>query len=96
MKYISDKRRLSTLRSTGLLDSPAEAIYDKLTKMTTELLNVPVALVSLVDGDRQFFKSAQGLPGPWSSKSETPLKHSFCKHVVEDRSPLVVKDASKS
>ena len=62
--------------------------------MVTRLLGVPVALVSLVDDTRQFFKSQQGLPSPVASEArQTPLTHSFCQHVVIDRAPLVVTDA---
>jgi len=54
---------------------------------------VPIALVSLVDGTKQFFKTQQGLPSPVSEVRQTPLTHSFCQHVVIDRAPLVVTDA---
>lgn len=50
-------------------------------------------LVSLVDADRQFFKSSQGLPEPRASCRETPLSHSFCQHVVVLEEPLVIEDA---
>ena len=85
--------RLSALRETQLLDSPPEEAFDRLTSLTCTLLRTPVAIVSLVDSDRQFFKSAVGLAEPWASKRETPLSHSFCKHVVGDERPLVVPDA---
>jgi GAF domain-containing protein len=49
--------------------------------------------VSLVDADRQFFKSALGLPEPWATRRETPLSHSFCQHVVATGAPLRVEDA---
>ena len=54
---------------------------------------MPVALVSLVDDRRQFFKSQTGLPEPWASARETPLSHSFCRYVVASRQPLIVSDA---
>jgi GAF domain-containing protein len=57
------------------------------------VLNAPVALVSLVDADRQFFKSCLGLPEPWASEREAPLTHSFCQHAVASREPLLVDDA---
>ena len=57
------------------------------------MLNAPVALVSLVDEDRQFFKSCVGVAEPWASERETPLSHSFCQHAVAQREPLVVDDA---
>jgi GAF domain-containing protein len=85
--------RLSELHNTRLLDSPPEESFDRLTRLTTTVLNVPIALVSLVDSDRQFFKSCLGLPQPWAAQRQTPLSHSFCQHVVESRRALVVSDA---
>jgi GAF domain-containing protein len=57
------------------------------------VLHAPVALVSLVDKDRQFFKSCLGLPEPWASRRGSPLTHSFCQHAVAAREPLLVSDA---
>ena len=90
---VQDPTRLRQLRDTFLLDTPAEEAFDRLTRLTATVLNVPVALVSLVDSDRQFFKSCQGLGQPWASERQTPLSHSFCQHVVHARRPLVVTDA---
>jgi PAS domain S-box-containing protein len=88
-----DRERLEALRRSALLDTPADAAFDRLTRLATEILGVPVSLVSLVDGNRQFFKSAVGLPEPWASLRESPLSHSFCQLVVRDVMPLVVADA---
>jgi GAF domain-containing protein len=85
--------RLRELRGTQLLDSPADERFDRLTRLTSTVLNVPIALVSLVEDDRQFFKSCLGLPQPWARQRQTPLSHSFCQHVVESREPLVISDA---
>ncbi len=85
--------RLAALYETGLLDSPPEPAYDRLTQLATRLLGVPVSQVSLVDMDRQFFKSAVGMPEPWASLRQTPLSHSFCKHVVTSEAMVVVEDA---
>jgi hypothetical protein len=85
--------RLRELRGTRLLDSPPEESFDRLTRLTSTVLNVPIALVSLVEDDRQFFKSCLGLPQPWARQRQTPLSHSFCQHVVESREPLVISDA---
>jgi GAF domain-containing protein len=90
---IEDFDRLAALRETALLDSPAEDAFDRLTRLARRVLNVPVAIVSLVDDHRQFFKSADGLPEPWASRRETPLSYSFCQHVVTRAAPLVVEDA---
>jgi GAF domain-containing protein len=86
--------RLAALRSSTLLDSPPEEAFDRLTRLASHALNVPVALVSLVDEDRQFFKSCIGLTRePWTTERGTPLSHSFCKHAVAQRRPLIVDDA---
>lgn len=89
---IADPARLAALRATGLLDSPPDAALDRLTRLTTRLLGVPVALVTLVDRDRQYFASAAGLTGELAERRETPLSHSFCQHVVAQARPLVVTD----
>ncbi len=85
--------RLQALDDTHLLDSAPEEDFDRFTRLVSKLLTVPVALVSLVDNDRQFFKSAIGLTEPWASARQTPLTHSFCQHAVTTRLPLVIDDA---
>ena len=90
---LRDEARLAALWRTGLLDTPPEEVFDRLTRLTRRMLNAPVALVSLVEADRQFFKSALGLPEPWATRRETPLSHSFCQHVVATGAPLSVEDA---
>ena len=92
---LSDPIRLAALAETCLLDSPAEESFDRLTRLVARLLDAPVALVSLVDANRQFFKSAQGLPEPWATKRETPLSHSFCQHVIRTGGALVVENAAE-
>lgn len=91
---VDDPNRLSALRRTGLLDSPIEETFDRFTRLASKLLNSPVSLVSLVDRDRQFFKSQIGLPSEVAQKRETPLTHSFCQHVVRGGSPLRIPDAT--
>ena len=85
--------RLRALSATALLDSKPEQAFDRLTRLAARVLGAPVSLVSLVDRDRQFFKSAEGLAEPWLSERQTPLSHSFCQHVVTTNAPLVVTDA---
>lgn len=87
--------RLAALKDTGLLDSAPEEAFDRITRLVAHLLDTPVSLVSLVDADRQFFKSAQGLPEPLASERQTPLSHSFCQHVVIGGAPLVVNEATQ-
>jgi formate hydrogenlyase transcriptional activator len=95
LEVIQDPPRLEALRRTSLLDSPPEEAFDRLTRLATTMLRVPVAVVSLVDGDRQFFKSHCGISEPLASSRQTPLTHSFCKHAVASRQPLIVPDARR-
>jgi hypothetical protein len=94
-RMVTDPARLASLHATGLLDSPTEPRFDALTELASQVLHAPVALVSLVDEDRQFFKSCLGLPEPWASQRETPLSHSFCQHAIAARKPLIIDDARK-
>ena len=86
---------MEALRRLGLLDSPPQAGFDRLTRLVRQALHVPVALVSLVDAERQFFLSADGLAEPLATARETPLSHSFCQHVVTARAPFRVEDAAE-
>jgi GAF domain-containing protein len=90
---VRDPERLRALRATGLLDSAPDPGFDRHVRLAAEVLNAPVALVSLVDQDRQFFKSCLGVAEPWASERQTPLSHSFCQHTIAQREPLVVDDA---
>ena len=90
---VKQSDRLDALRATGLLDSDVTPSFDRLARLAAHVLNAPVALVSLVDSDRQFFKSCLGLPEPWASERESPLSHSFCQHAVASREPLLVVDS---
>ncbi|HEX8990728.1 MAG TPA: ATP-binding protein [Anaerolineales bacterium] len=94
-RQVENPDRLNALYEEALLDTPSEASFDRLTRLATLALNVPVALVSLVDRDRQFFKSSTGLPEPWATWRETPLSHSFCQHTIGSRKPLIIEDARR-
>ena len=91
--YLGDENRLAALQRSGLLDSVPEENFDRLTRLVTTILHAPMALVSLVDADRQVLKSHVGLPEPWASAGEIPLSHSFCQQVVASGKPLVIADA---
>jgi GAF domain-containing protein len=90
---VADPERLAALRRVALLDTPAEEAFDRLTQQAATALDVPISLMTLVDKDRQFFKSCLGLPEPWVSLRETPLSHSFCQHAVAARTTLLIDDA---
>ncbi len=83
-----EAQRLAALRRLEVLDTPAEERFDRLTRLARKLFDVPIALVSLVDGDRQWFKSKQGL-----EVCETPRGVSFCGHAILSHEVLYVPDA---
>jgi diguanylate cyclase (GGDEF)-like protein len=86
---LRDPRRLAALAESGLLEPPQEGAFDRVTRLVAEVLHVPVALFTLVTDERQVFESAIGV----GELRETPLSHSFCRHVVESGGPLEVVDA---
>jgi diguanylate cyclase (GGDEF)-like protein len=90
-RYPGDEEawRLATLKSMRLLDSPAEDRYDRITRLARRLFGMPMSLISLIDADRQWFKSSQGL-----GVSETPRDIAFCAVAVACHEMLVVEDAS--
>lgn len=94
-KTLAEPGRLAALHGAALLDSPPEESFDRLARLAARVVDAPVALVSALDRDRQFFKSCLGLPEPWATRRETPLSHSFCQHVVAAREPVIVSDARK-
>jgi PAS domain S-box-containing protein len=89
---IEDPQRLSALELLGLMDSPAEESFDRFTRLAVRLLNAPVALVTLLDAERQYIKSCVGLDG--AAGSHTPVSNSFCRHAIEAGGPLLVEDAA--
>lgn len=82
--------RLHVLRALAILDTQAEERFDRLTRIATRMFNVPIALVSLVDTNRQWFKSCMGL-----QVSETSRDISFCGHAILGNDTFVINDASK-
>jgi len=84
---VGEMRRLAALRALSILDTPPEERFDRLTRIACAAFDVPVALVSLVDGERQWFKSCVGL-----EVDETSRDLAFCSHVVHSSEELVVPD----
>jgi PAS domain S-box-containing protein len=74
------------------MDSKPSESYDRLVRLAAKLIHAPVALVSLVDSERQFFKGCVGLPESLSKSRQTPIRQSFCKIVVDSEKPLIVND----
>jgi len=84
----SEIARLAALREYGVLDTPPEPAFDRITELAAELFDAPIALVSLVDAERQWFKSTVGL-----ETAETPREHAFCDHTIRTDEVMVVPDA---
>jgi PAS domain S-box-containing protein len=85
--------RLAALRRTALLDSPLEESFDRLTRLAARTLAAPIAIMNLVDADRQFCKSQVGLPEPLASQRVQSLEGSMCRHAITSDRPLVIEDA---
>lgn len=90
LRPATEAARREALAQYDVLDSPAEAAFDALTELAAALVGTPVALISLVDGDRLWFKSRHGM-----DVREVPRDISFCGHVVADGVALVVDDAAQ-
>ncbi|HEX8552995.1 MAG TPA: ATP-binding protein [Abditibacteriaceae bacterium] len=93
IEAINNPERLAALGRSELLDTPPEAAFDRLTQLARHILHTPVALVSLIDRDRQFFKSIVGGVNGMEPPRETSLEYAFCKHSLASGSPLVIADA---
>ncbi|MEQ9325941.1 MAG: GAF domain-containing sensor histidine kinase [Rhodospirillales bacterium] len=84
-------QRLQTLHDLGILDTEGDEIFDNLTRFASDLFGTPIALVSLVDENRQWFLSHHGIDA-----TETPRSQSFCAHSILDRNNvMVIPDATR-
>ncbi len=83
----NEDARLVSLRRMQLLSTPAEDSFDRITRTAARLFNMPTSLITLIDHDRQWFKSAVGM-----AVSETPRSLSFCGHTILDSKPTIVRD----
>ncbi len=86
----TEESRLERLRKYKILDTPSEAAFDRIARIVAETIGVPIALVSLVDKDRQWFKAKYGLDA-----EETPRDVAFCAHAILEDKVFVVEDTLK-
>lgn len=84
----NEEARLASLHGLRVLDTPPEERFDRLTRLARRLFEVPIALVSFVDGERQWFKARIGLDA-----DETPREHSFCAHAILSDDVFIVPNA---
>jgi GAF domain-containing protein len=92
---IAAPERMEALAASGALDTAPNEQLDFMIRVASVILHVPMAVLSIVDKHRQFFKSQVGIREPWASARETPLSHSFCQWVVAANDDLAVEDARK-
>ena len=90
-----EEARLSALDELRLLDTEAEPVFDRITAKLARVFEVPVALITLVDRDRQFFKSQVGLPEVLARARQTPRNVSACGHVVAKNQVMVIEDLAR-
>lgn len=88
-KHKNEKERLQLLESYSILDTLPETDFDNLTAIASQICNIPISLITLLDTDRQWFKSHHGL-----DKSETPRDYAFCAHAIHDsNTTFLIEDA---
>lgn len=85
----NEDERLMELFKYDILDTPREAEFDDLVKLASNICKAPISIITLVDSDRQWFKSAVGMEG-----DETNRKHAFCAHAINQDDPMIIQDAT--
>ena len=85
-----EKRRQAEMASYAVLDTPSEAEFDDIVKVASDVCGMPVSLISLLDGDRQWFKAETGF-----DRSETPLSQSICSYAVQQNDVFEIEDLTR-
>ena len=88
LRLYDDDARLAALRRLDVLDTAIEEPFEKIVNLVRTVLAVPMATVTLVDRDRQWFKAKRGIDA-----LETPRSMSFCTHTIAQREPMIIEDA---
>jgi len=91
----NEEERLAELNGLNLLDTLTEADFDQVTERLTKLFKVPIALLTLIDKDRQWFKSQTGLPADLAEARSTSRDVSLCGHVIANDEVLIVRDLAR-
>jgi GAF domain-containing protein len=89
---VSNPGRADAIHRMAAVNGSPRRVFDRLTTLAAELIEAPVALLTLVDTDRQFFLSSSGLPEPMRSERQTPLEYSICQYALDTARPLIVGD----
>lgn len=91
----NEKKRIAEVRRLGLLDTAPEEMYDTVTHKLAEMFDLPISLVSIVDSDRQFWKSQVGMPDDLAQARQSSRSESLCGHVVAQNPIMVIEDLSR-
>ncbi len=96
LRRITDPARLDAVRQTGLLDTPAEAVFNDLAELAARLLGMPLAFVTLVDDQRSYWKATvgTGIADTDTRSRQNTVQESFCQYLVATDGPVVIADAS--
>jgi predicted PurR-regulated permease PerM len=90
-----EESRLAALSELNLLDTEAEPVFDRITAKLARIFEVPIAAITFIDRDRQFFKSQTGLPEDLAKARQTPRNVSVCGHVVAKNEVMVIEDLAR-
>jgi GAF domain-containing protein len=86
----ADQRRIDALREYAIMDTTPEEAFDDISRLTSFICDTPIATITLLDLERQWFKSKVGL-----DNSEGPIEHAFCAHAIKQDKVLIVPDTQK-
>ncbi|HEY4320947.1 MAG TPA: HAMP domain-containing sensor histidine kinase [Gemmatimonadales bacterium] len=89
-----DPHRLAAVRASGLLDTPPEESFDRLTRLAARLIHAPATFLSVVDDEREFYKSSFGFPEPIATIRQV-VGTSFCEYAIRSTLPLVLDDVTQ-
>jgi diguanylate cyclase (GGDEF)-like protein len=87
---LREAARLRAVERFDILDTPREASFDRVTRLIKTVFDVPIAIISVIDGHRQWYKACEGL-----AVNEVERKATFCQHTILQEEPLIVADATK-